>query len=427
MRIGYLSIIEYGMKRETNNPHESIQSKDVYTRAAAVRDLEKYGVFDDISLLMHHAKSDPSIAIRLMSADAVSDILSRRRLTRSLSEEEYRFIRKLTGEITPRHNHSIFLIYASLGTQNSLDMILAGLKAVEAEIRLGAAVGLQRFVVSYTTLGDTETEEKVLDMLKDPSIKADSLAHIAQVCAAVGYRRALPLLRRIDLAGKHGETITQVQERLRVLHRRPYGLWMSDGRDAGEFSVRSSQKSALCAIGRAGISMLKDGEWKEEGSIFHLPHRQMWFRRIGQPKSDAALQFSKRTWYRCTSKKAMEILKQYCSLGGYEPAYLHLAEALQLMFPDWKAKDHRDLGLMYLRAHAFDHAIECFDLAMTEKRTPLDVWIFKGDALQALEREEEAKALWEDCLTRVRSQSSAIAQLCRTRIAQLSKDSSDET
>ena len=97
------------------------------------------------------------------------------------------------------------------------------------------------------------------------------------------------------------------------------------------------------------------------------------------------------------------------------------------MFPDWKAKDHRDLGLMYLRAHSFEHAIECFDLAMTEKRTPLDVWIFKGDALRSLGQVQAAKELWEDCLTRVRSQNSAIAQLCRTRISLLEEESSDDT
>ena len=53
---------------------------------------------------------------------------------------------------------------------------------------------------------------------------------------------SLPLLRRIDIAGKHGETITQAQDRLRLLHRRPYGLWISDGRDAGEYSIRPSQR-----------------------------------------------------------------------------------------------------------------------------------------------------------------------------------------
>ena len=66
------------------------------------------------------------------------------------------------------------------------------------------------------------------------------------------------------------------------------------------------------------------------------------------------------------------------------------------------------------------------DLAMTEKRTPLDVWIFKGDALNSLGKSQEAKELWEDCLTRVRSQNSAIAQLCRTRIGLLDEDSSDD-
>ena len=415
------------MKRETKDPIESLESANVAIRAAAIRDLEKYGTFEDVPLLMGFAKNDQSIAIRLMAADAVSDILSRRRLHNPLSNEEYELVRTLCGEISPRRNHSIFLVYASMGQQSGLDFILAGLRNTEAEVRLGAAVGLQRYVVSYVTLQDTVSEEKIVATLKDPAIKADALAHVSQVCAAVGYRSALPLLRRIDIAGKHGETITLAQERLRTLHRRPYGLWVSDGRDAGEFSVRATQKSMLCAIGRSGVSILQGDEWVEEGSIFELPHRQLWFRRIGQSKSDAALQFSNRTWYRCASKKGMEILKTYCVLGPYNPAYLHLAEALQLMFPDWKSKDHRDLGLMYLRAHAFDLAIECFDLSLNSKRTPLDVWIYKGDALRALGLVEEAKAIWEDCLLRVRSQSSALAQLCRARISLLIEEPRDES
>ena len=414
------------MKRETKDPRASLLSSRVSERGAALRDLEKYGVFEDIELLMKHAKEDSSIAIRLMSADTVSDILSRRRLYNPLSKEEYQQVRSLCSGISPRKNHSLFLIYASLGSQDCLDLILSGLSNPQAEIRLGAAVGLQRFVVSYQTLGDQETEEKILSVLKNPSLKSDALAHVAQVCTAVGYRSALPLLRRIDIAGKHGETITQAQERLRALHRRPYGLWVSDGRDAGESSVRSSQKSMFCAIGRMGIAILEKDEWTEEGSIFQLPHRRMWFRRLGESNSDEALQFSKRTWYKCNSKKGFEILKKYCGLGPFNRAYLHLAEGLQLMFPDWKSKDHRDLGLLYLRAHAYEHAVECFDLALDSKRTPLDVWIYKGDALFAQGNAEAAKYLWEDCLTRVRSQSSAIAQLCRARLTLLPQENPDE-
>ena len=414
------------MKRETKEPSVSLQSSSVAERAAALRDFEKYGTFDDVPLLMKLAAEDPSIAIRLIAADVVSDILSRIRLHNPLSQEDYAQVRSLCSNISPRKNHSLFLIYASLGSQECLDLILSSLSTPQAEVRLGAAVGLQRFVVSYQTLGDQETEQKILALLKDSTLKADALAHLAQCCAAVGYRASLPLLRRIDIAGKHGETITQAQDRLRLLHRRPYGLWISDGRDAGEYSVRPTQKKMLCAIGRSGISVLQDGDWVEEGSIFHLPHRQMWFRRIGDANSNEALQFSKRTWYKCSPKKGFEVLKEYCALGAFNRAYLHLAEGLQLMFPDWKSKDHRDLGLMYMRAHAYEHAIECFDLALESKRTPLDVWIYKGDALLAQGDAVAAKLLWEDCLTRVRSQASAIAQLCRARLSQLPENPNEE-
>ena len=79
-----------------------------------------------------------------------------------------------------------------------------------------------------------------------------------------------------------------------------------------------------------------------------------------------------------------------------------------------------------MRAHAYEHAIECFDLALESKRTPLDVWIYKGDALLAQGNAVAAKLLWEDCLTRVRSQASAIAQLCRARLSQLPENPNEE-
>ena len=64
------------MKKETENPHKSITSKSTPVKAAAIRDFERFGMPEDIPLLLSHAKEDSSIAIRLMAADAVSDILS---------------------------------------------------------------------------------------------------------------------------------------------------------------------------------------------------------------------------------------------------------------------------------------------------------------------------------------------------------------
>ena len=97
-----------------------------------------------------------------------------------LSKKEYKQVRSLCSQISPRKNHSLFLIYASLGSQECLDLILSSLSNPQAEIRLAAAVGLQRFVVSYKTLGDQETEQKILALLKDSTLKSDALAHISQ-------------------------------------------------------------------------------------------------------------------------------------------------------------------------------------------------------------------------------------------------------
>ena len=59
-------------------------------------------LFDDVPLLMKHAAEDPSIAIRLIAADVVSDILSRRRLHNPSDEKKIRICRSLCSHISPR-------------------------------------------------------------------------------------------------------------------------------------------------------------------------------------------------------------------------------------------------------------------------------------------------------------------------------------
>lgn len=410
------------MKRETENPLKALKDESIHVRAAATRDLEKFGVVDDIDVLLEHAGEDPSIAIRLNAADAASDILSRRRLVEpALTYAEQLAIVKKLVRVDPRKNNAIYLVFASLGSILALEHIIKGLKSPHSEVRLGAGVGLQRFVISYRTLGDLTVESMIVDCFQDTAMTVDALSFVAQACAAAGYRSALAQLRRIDLDGKHGETIAETQERLRALHQRPTGIWFSDGRDAGEVNPRPMLKKALCAIGKSGVSIYDGTDWLFKGPLEQMSHRQLWFRRVGNPASSASIQLQKRTWYPSRRKDAIELLRTQSTLGEFSPGMKQLGEALELMLQDWdwKAKDYRELGLIYFRAHAFDDAIRAFDLSIASKRTPIDTWIFKGDVLFLLEQYEEARSIWEISLSKVRSQTSAIAQLARSKLAKL--------
>ena len=410
------------MKRETENPLKALEDESIHVRAAATRDLEKFGGVEDIDILLEHAGEDSSIAIRLNAADAASDILSRRRLiepslTRS---EQLRIIKKIV-RVDPRKNNAIYLVFASLGSVLALEHIIKGLKSPHSEVRLGAGVGLQRFVISYRTLGDLTIESMIVDCFQDKSMTADALAFIAQACAAAGYRSALAQLRRIDLEGKHGDTIAMVQERLRSLHKQPFGIWISDGRDAGEVNPRPQLKKAICAISASGVSIYDGTEWSFAGPLNQMAHRQLWFRRVGDGVVSEALQLQKRTWYPAKRKEVIGLLRTHSTFGEFSPGMLQLGEAVEHILGDWdwKAKDYRELGLIYFRAHAFDLAIRVFDQSIASKRTPIDCWIFKGDVLFLLERYEEARDIWEISLSKVRSQTSAIAQLARSKLAQL--------
>ena len=110
------------MKRETENPLIALEDESIHTRAAAARDLEKYGQMEDLDVLLKHAKEDSSIAIRLNSADAASDILSRRRLLKpSLSRADQLKYIKMIVKIDPRQNKfltvvDVFFSFSSPGT-----------------------------------------------------------------------------------------------------------------------------------------------------------------------------------------------------------------------------------------------------------------------------------------------------------------------
>ena len=157
-------------KPETKDPVSSLEARSVHERAAACRDLSRFGVPEQLGLLLHHAQHDPSPAVRLGSAAAASDILSRYRLppaSDTLTPEDRRALLALFQGFDPAVNSGLFPILATLNLPDMLRRIIAGLRDPRGDVRLGGAVGLLRMVSSAAVAGD-----EILEMLEDPRVRA---------------------------------------------------------------------------------------------------------------------------------------------------------------------------------------------------------------------------------------------------------------
>jgi hypothetical protein len=385
--------------------------------------LEKVGDLSVIDALLGHAKDDKSPAIRHNSADAISDILSRYRLPPHAEEVSFEqrmeLFHKFMG-VFPGHNNATFLMFASLGIEQARDQILSGFLHPRSEVRLGAFVGLLRYCLSASTLGDKNTEQSVLEMLKLSRLSADATVHLARICAEVSYASALPVLRGIDLDGKHGETIEAAIDQLEKSDESMDGLWFSDGKDAGEYNPTSRIAEAYLAInnGQASFRTELDDIWLPYIDFENAPKRRMWFRRVGQPAPGPAIQVGFRTYYMAPQASAHNLME---SEAIFEPGtamegYKVLAAVLEKKLDTDVAKILRNLGLIWMRAHQFESAMDTFERAIAGKRTPIDTYFYLAECACGLGDMTRAKASWEACLGKTRSPTSAMAQLCRERL-----------
>jgi hypothetical protein len=314
------------------------------------------------------------------------------------------------------------MIYACLGLKECLNQILAGFKDPRSEVRLGASIGLLRFCQSSSTHGSADIEKKVVKLLGQKNLTMDTIAHIARVCAAVGFKSAIEPLRRINMKGVHGETINAAQDQLSNSSLYGNGIWISDGTDAGEYNISPEKPAEVCAITSEGSCRwsAETGEWSE-WLCSALPVRHMWFRRVGEPTPGPAMQIGGRTWYMANKKSLDDILKTEARLPDDDscPPLRHLAKALTARTDNEEgenAKELRDIGLLWLRANEYVEAAKTFSNSIQAKRTPIDTWFYLGECSHALGNIVSAREAWTLCLDKTRTKSSALAQLCKTRL-----------
>lgn len=406
-------------KPETADPVAALDAKSTHERAAAARDLSKFGTLEHLPLLIERAHQDRSPAVRLGCAAAASDILSRLRLppaSQTLSIAERRAFVDLFRGFDPAVNSGLFPILACLGLPDLFTRIAAGLRDPRGDVRLGGAVGLLRMVSSAAVHGDELMEKRVVDLLVDHRLKPDAIASVAQVCAAVGYRSALPALYRLDLPGNHGDAVAEAISTFTAMEAPLSGAWISDGRDAGEVNPRSPHGHALALIANnTALIRGPDGTWATQ-ETFSDGVRRMFIRRVGEAEAGPAFQRDSRTWYVASPAvlKAQlgEELERHtldwaaAKAGAGTPILSRVADMLANLAND-TASIWRDIGLLHALAGDLSRAVSALNRAVEGKHTPADTWLHLGEAAHAQGDMALARRMWRACTEKSRSKKAA--------------------
>lgn len=236
------------LAKKTKPKKETIS---LFDRVEAIKELGLNGNVDSLDSLIELSIEDDSPAVRLRSAEAASDILSRHRIGPSrdvLSVGQRRLFLDQFRRVDPFSNPGLFPFLACLDLPRCLSRILVGLRDPRYDVRLGAALGLRRYCCSWSVSGRASAEKKVVQAFTDSRLKPDVLASLSELVAACGWqsaREALQnLLGREDQAGFAAEAALDTLDEL-ASPDGLQGIWASSGLDAGEISSTPRPKSWL--------------------------------------------------------------------------------------------------------------------------------------------------------------------------------------
>ena len=413
---------------ETEDPLKALQSRSIHDRCAAARDLSKVGTPDHIAVLVDRAAKDKSPAVRLVTAGAVADILSRYRRgeARAVLDDEAR-AGLLDGfrVVDPGQNAGLFPMLACLDTPAVFNRIATGLRDPRAGVRVGAAVGLLRMCTSIVHLGDAELETSVVALFSDRRLRPDALAEVARVCGACGYTSALPVLRRIGLGGAHGAFVDEIIDVLENAEAPPAGLWASDGRDAGEIDPTPAAGPATLIIGERGAVLHTEaGGFADPVPLGRDGLRRMHFRRVGVQEPGPALQALGRTWFPAGPETIETLVGAAVDVesvdwSGKAAGSVASAEVADALLPHLgdSAVEDRGAALLLQAAGRTDAARERLEAACGKKKCPPDTWFFLGEARSAAGDGDGAREAWAATIKKTRKKSSWHVTLAEERLA----------
>ena len=407
---------------ETEDPIAALDDKSIAVRAAACRDLTKMGTIEHLPRLAQSAGSDKSPAVRLGTVAAASDILSRRRLDapeQALSAEERRGILDLFKRVDPSTNPGVFSVFATLDISAGLSRVSIGLRDPRQEVRKGAGVGLMRLCISRARQGDAELEAKVVELLPDRRMRPDAVAEVARVCMAAGYLTALPVLERLDPGGVHQDVVDEAIKQLTIAAERPEGLWVSDGRDAGEVRVEPANPPALLVVTSEGAWMRSvDGWTAVDLSAGGL--RRMVYRRAGTQEAGPAVQGFGHTFHQADGEALPEVVDAFWPaesaawpVGVSRSAG---ATALATHFGEGPVQA-RARALVLADAGDFAGAAAELDEALGMKKAPADLRYLLGLARQAVGDVSGAAAAFEACIEKARRKKAWFVVAAKEKLA----------
>jgi hypothetical protein len=380
---------------ETQNPMLALDAKDIPTRGAAARELGATGQLEHLDKLLLLATTDRSPGVRLSSATAAADILSRHRLpprsTAVSAEQRERWLAAVCG-VDPSINTGLFQVAAVLEMPGGSKRVINGLRDPRQDVRAGACVGLWRLAQCGLHNGDTELEARIVQVLGDPKLRVETRVEIARICSCVGYASARDAAE--SLAGETIRLTKEVADQVAARFATPpssMGLWIDDGTDADEMAPKAKPTGMIAVLGSDDFIQVANG--KVVRSPLVGPQRVLVTRRTGGDSS-LALQVGTRTYWAADGD-------DICSFGDALLATGHAAwmnDAAAVLGTG--APGLRVRGVALLAAGNITSAIETLESAVAAKRVPTDTWWFLADALAQAGRPDEAKPHLEKYLAK---------------------------
>jgi hypothetical protein len=414
---------------ETADPVLALKAKDIPTRAAGARDLSRSGTPEHIPLLVDRAQHDLSPAVRLVSASAAADILSRCRVpprSELLDVDARRALLELFRGMDPGVNAGLFPMLGALGLrEEGLKRIATGLRDPRASVRLGAAVGLMRLCVSAAVAGDGELEAAVVALFADSRLKPDALAELSRVCAAVGYRTARPAILSLDLGGLHGEMVAAAADAMDG-HAEPLaGVFFSDGLDCGEVNPGERQPIVVLTVDQ-GRQWSRGRDGWNVNRLDEREVRRMFVRRVGEAEAGPAFQHNGVTWYALVGDALVDAFDSVVDVARLEPSKTpskrraegtrDLEQVLLPLLPVG-APALRLRAILLAEAGELEASRDLLIEALEVKRkVPPDTQVLLAMMLDALGDTDGAMVAYAAALSKVKSKKSWYAQRARARL-----------
>ncbi len=405
-----------GIELECEDLDAALADKSVAVRSAACRDLSKVGQPARLEQLIEMAGQDKSPAVRLGTASAAADILSRHRwgpARAAIDEDRRARLLRALNRVDPSVNAGLFPMLACLDVPASLGRIRIGLRDPRRGVRIGAAVGLLRHVASVSKVGDADIAELLVSSLSDKRLPADSIAEVARVCAAIGLHEALPRLETIDLGGTLQELVDAALAALRQAEARPLGLWVGDGLDAGETNPTAAAPAVL-VVGPAGAwSRAPGGDWQP---VAGPVQRRIWLRRPGTQEPVHGLQIADTTWYAPVDSQLEEALDLPALAVPAAPVLGAGLDAVLATLDETPA-GLRLRAVAALALGAPDAALAALDLALAEKKPAPDLRTLRARAVEARDGAAAATPAWEEALKKARPKSAWYGKRAKDALA----------